>query len=67
MTIPLKSKRLKRTGAASKATQPYSVEQMRYLIQHIPDIKNPVGCAYMAIQALHLMRLEEALGLQWPI
>ena len=62
---PLKSKRLRITGAASKATQPYSVEQMRYLIQHIPDIKNPVDRAYMAMQALHPMRLEEVLGLQW--
>ena len=62
---PLKSKRLRITGTASKATQPYSVEQMRYLVQHIPDIQNPVDRAYMAIQALHPMRLEEALGLQW--
>ncbi len=62
---PLKSKRLRITGTASKATQPYSVEQMRYLVQHIPDIQNPVDRAYMAIQALHPMRLEEVLGLQW--
>jgi len=62
---PLKSKRLRITGTASKATQPYGVEQMRYLIQHIPDIQNPVDRAYMAIQALHPMRLEEVLGLQW--
>lgn len=62
---PLKSKRLRITGAASKATQPYSVEQMRYLVQHIADIQNPVDRAYLAIQALHPMRLEEVLGLQW--
>ena len=62
---PLKSKRLRITGTASKATQPYGVEQMRYLVQHIPDIQNPVDRAYMAIQALHPMRLEEVLGLQW--
>ena len=62
---PLKSKRLRITGTASKATQPYTVEQMRYLVQHIPDIQNPVDRAYMAIQALHPMRLEEVLGLQW--
>lgn len=62
---PLKSKRLRITGTASKATQPYSVEQMRYLVQHIPNIQNPVDRAYMAIQALHPMRLEEVLGLQW--
>ncbi len=62
---PLKSKRLRITGTASKATQPYSVEQMRYLVQHIADIQNPLDRAYMAIQALHPMRLEEVLGLQW--
>lgn len=62
---PLKSKRLRITGTASKATQPYSVEQMRYLIQHIPDIQQSIDRAYMAIQALHPMRLEEVLGLQW--
>ncbi len=62
---PLKSKRLRITGTASKATQPYSVEQMRFLIQHIPDIKQSIDRAYMAIQALHPMRLEEVLGLQW--
>ncbi len=62
---PLKLKRLRITGTASKATQPYSVEQMRYLVQHIADIQNPLDRAYMAIQALHPMRLEEVLGLQW--
>lgn len=62
---PLKSKRLRITGTASKATQPYSVEQMRYLVQHIGDIQNSVDRAYMAIQALHPLRLEEVLGLKW--
>ena len=33
---PLKSKRIKIKGVASKETPPYSVEQMRYLVQHIP-------------------------------
>lgn len=61
---PLKSKRLKITGTASKATEPYSKDQMRYLVQHIGDIKNPVDRAYMALQALHPLRLEEVLGLQ---
>jgi len=48
----------------SKATAPYSVEQMRFLVQHIGDIKNPQDRAYLAIQALHPLRLEEVLGLQ---
>ena len=61
---PLKSKRIKITGKASQATVPYSVEQMRYLVQHIGDIKDPLDRAYLAIQALHPLRLEEVLGLQ---
>lgn len=60
---PLKSRRVKITGKASKATPPYTVEQMRYLIQHIGDIQNPVDRVYMALQALHPLRLEEVLGL----
>lgn len=61
---PLKSKRIKITGTASKATQPYTVEQMRYLVQHIRDIKDPTDRAFLALQALHPLRLEEVLGLQ---
>ena len=61
---PLKSKRVKITGKSSKATVPYSVDQMRYLVQHISEIKSPMDRAYMALQALHPLRLEEVLGLQ---
>lgn len=61
---PVKSRRVKVTGRASKATPPYSVEQMRYLVQHIRDVQNPVDRAYIALQALHPLRLEEVLGLQ---
>lgn len=61
---PLKSRRVKITGKASKATLPYSVEQMRYLVQHIGDIQNPADRAFLAIQALHPLRLEEVLGLK---
>lgn len=62
---PLSSKRLKVTGCASKATKEYSVEQMRYLIQNLDKILNPSDRAYLAIQALHPLRLEEVLGLKW--
>lgn len=61
---PLKSKRIKIKGVASKETPPYSVEQMRYLVQHIPEIENPIDRMYLAIQAMHPLRLEEVLGLQ---
>ena len=61
---PVKSRRVKISGRASKATAPYSVEQMRYLIQHISDITSPDDRAYLALQALHPLRLEEVLGLK---
>lgn len=62
---PAKSKRIKITGAESTTTAVYSVEQMQYLVQHIGDIKQPLDRTYMAIQALHPLRLEEVLGLKW--
>lgn len=61
---PLRSKRIKITGKASQPTAPYTVEQMRFLVQHISDIQDPMDRAYLAIQALHPLRLEEVLGLQ---
>ena len=62
---PLKSKRLKITGKASQFTKEYSVEQMQYLISHIGSVKKPLDRAYLAVQALHPLRLEEVLGLKW--
>lgn len=61
---PVKSRRVKITGKASKATPPYSVEQMRFLVQHIVDIRNPSDRAFLALVVLHPLRLEEALGLR---
>ena len=62
---PLKSDRIKITGAESTTTKVYSIEQMRFIIQHIGDIKQPLDRAYIALQALHPLRLEETLGLRW--
>lgn len=62
---PLKSRSFRLTGGASKPTEPYSVEQMRFLVMNIDKIKNPVDRAYIALQALHPLRLEETLGLRW--
>lgn len=62
---PAKSKRIKITGAESTTTAVYSVEQMQYLVQRIGDIRKPLDRTYMAIQALHPLRLEEVLGLKW--
>lgn len=62
---PMKSKRLRITGSASEPTEEYSIEQMQYLIGHISDVKNDTDRAYLALQALHPLRLEEVLGLKW--
>ncbi|MBQ3404681.1 MAG: tyrosine-type recombinase/integrase [Oscillospiraceae bacterium] len=62
---PLKSKRLRITGAESTTTEVYSVRQMQYLIRHISDVKKKDDQIYLALQALHPLRLEEVLGLKW--
>ena len=62
---PMKSSRLKITGKESRATETYSVAQMRHLIRHMNQVQNPQDRAYLAIQALHPLRLEEVLGLKW--
>lgn len=62
---PAKSKRLRITGAASKPTKEYTVEQMRFLIRNIDKVKQPLDRVYLALQSLHPLRLEEVLGLRW--
>jgi len=49
---PLRYKRIKITGRASKATAPYSVEQMRFLVQHIGDIKTQSSTRTIGLSAL---------------
>lgn len=48
-----------------QTTPPYTVEQMRYIEKHIGDVKKEQDRAFIALQALHPMRLEEVLGLKW--
>ena len=60
---PLCSRKVRITGAASKATEPYSVEQMRYLAQHLDDIQNSRDRAFLALHIYHPLRPEEVLGL----
>ena len=62
---PLKSRRVKITGKSSQFTKEYSVDQMRYLILHLKDVQRPDDRMYLAMQALHPLRLEEVLGLKW--
>ncbi len=62
---PVHSKRVKVNGKPTEYTKCYTVEQMLYLIDNLPNIHNPLDRMYLAIQALHPFRLEEVLGLQW--
>ena len=61
---PLHSRSIRITGSASTPTQPYTVEQMRLLVGSIGKLTNPMDKAYLALHALHPLRLEEVLGLK---
>lgn len=61
---PLKSRKVKITGAASRPTEAYSIDQMQYLVAHLDDVRNPRDRAFLAVLALHPLRLEEVLGLK---
>lgn len=60
---PVKSSSVVMRGRPEKETEPYSVDEMRYIVAHIADVKNPIDRAFIALQALHPLRLEETLGL----
>ena len=62
---PLSSKSIRITGLPSKGIIPYSVEQMRFLVQSISSLENPQDRAYLSLHALHPLRPEEVFGLQW--
>ena len=62
---PLKSRSLRIKGAPSKRTEPYTVQQMRYLAQHMDQIQMADDRNYLAFHLFHPFRLEEVLGLRW--
>lgn len=62
---PAKSKRIKITGAASQTRAPYTVSQMKYIVQNMDNIQNETDKLFIGIISLHPMRLEEVLGLMW--
>lgn len=62
---PLHSRSIRITGRAGRPTEPYSIEQMRFLVQSIGRIEKAQDRTYMALQTLHPLRLEEVLGLKW--
>ena len=55
---PLQSRSIRVIGRASKPTEPYTIEQMRFLVQSLNRIENPQDRAYLALHALHPLRLE---------
>ena len=62
---PLKSKRLKISGASSQTREPYTVEDMQYIVGHLGQVQSPSDRNFLALIALHPFRLEEVLGLKW--
>lgn len=62
---PLHSSSIRIKGEAASETLPYTVEQMRYLVEHLPDIKNPTDRTWLALSLSLPLRPEEVLGLRW--
>lgn len=62
---PMQSGSLKIKGVAATATEPYTVEQMRYLAAHLNDVVNPMERAWLALSISLPLRPEEVLGLLW--
>lgn len=62
---PLRSPSIKIKGTAASVTEPYSIEQMRYLTMHLDDIKRPMDRAWLALSLSLPLRPEEVLGLKW--
>ena len=62
---PLQSKNIRIKGRKALDTEPYSVEQMQQLVTNLDKVSEPLDRAYLALQALHPMRLEEVLGLKY--
>ena len=61
---PLQSKNIRIKEKNSKHREPYSVEQMQYLVQNIDKVKKATDRAYLALMTLHPFSPEEVLGLK---
>lgn len=62
---PLQSSAVKIKGKTATTTEPYSVEQMRYLASHIDDVRRPMDKTWLALSISLPLRSEEVLGLKW--
>lgn len=61
----LQSSSLRIKGLSASTTEPYTVDQMRYLASHLDSVKNPTDRAWLALSISLPLRPEEVLGLLW--
>ena len=61
---PAASSLLNVTGKYSTRTEPYTVEEMQYMVKHIEDLKNPYDKNWMLLMTGGCFRPEEVLGFQ---
>ena len=61
---PAKSSSIKLEGSKSKATEPYSVEEMRYFVSHLQTVTNPSDRNWLALITSNVLRPEEVLGIR---
>lgn len=62
---PLRSSTLKIKGLASEPTEPYTIEEMRYMAANLNRIQQPTDRAWLALSISLPLRPEEVLGLRW--
>ncbi len=62
---PLQSSAVKIKGKAANVTEPYTVDQMRFLAAHLGEVKREMDRAWLALSISLPLRPEEVLGLKW--
>lgn len=62
---PLEAPSIRIKGEKSTPTIPYSVNEMRYMAEHLIDIQSGMDRAWLAISISLPLRPEEVLGLTW--
>lgn len=62
---PLEAPSIRIKGEKSTPTVPYSVNEMRYMAEHLIDIQSCMDRAWLAISISLPLRPEEVLGLTW--
>ena len=62
---PVKSRTLRIKGVSASETEPYTVDDMKYLKAHLNDIQDPTDRAWLALSISAPFRPEEVLGLLW--